>query len=394
MSTLNQIFVITLMNLRNIPARKASSMVIVVGIAGVVTVLIAILSMAQGFEATLRGAGQADRAIVIRAGSDSEMGSSVPVDAARQIETMPGLARIDGNPLVAGETYVIADIKKRANDSDANMPMRGVEPESFEIRNELKIVQGRNFQFGRFELIAGVKAANQFQGIDLGSQLEIRGAKWQVVGLFESEGSIHESEVWVDNAVLVAELNRGWGYSSMIARLESPLDLEVFGNAMEKNPQLETKAVRESSYYNEQSTGITSLITDFGYSVAAIMGIGAIFGALNTMYSAVSTRSVEIATLRALGFSPIPVVISVLVESILLALLGGSLGSAIAYLFFNGYTASTMGATFSQVSFDFAVTRELIVQGITWSCLLGLVGGLFPSVAAARQPITVALRGL
>ena len=284
MSTLNQIFVITLMNLRNIPARKVSSMVIVVGIAGVVTVLIAILSMAQGFEATLRGAGQADRAIVIRAGSDSEMGSSVPVDAARQIETMPGLARIDGNPLVAGETYVIADIKKRANDSDANMPMRGVEPESFEIRNELKIVQGRNFQFGRFELIAGVKAANQFQGIDLGSQLEIRGAKWQVVGLFESEGSIHESEVWVDNAVLVAELNRGWGYSSMIARLESPLDLAVFGNAMEKNPQLETKAVRESSYYNEQSTGITSLITDFGYSVAAIMGIGAIFGALNTMY--------------------------------------------------------------------------------------------------------------
>ncbi len=382
------------MNLRNLPGRKGSSLVIVVGIAGVVTVLIAILSMAQGFVATLRGAGKSDRAIVMRAGSDSEMGSSVVIEAARLIETLPGLARIEGNALAAGETYVIADIKKRANNSDANMPMRGVEPMSFRVRDEVKIVAGKNFEFGKFELIAGVKAANQFQGIDLDSQLEIRGAKWQVVGLFESGGSIHESEVWVDHAVLAAELNRGWGYSSMIVRLESPLDLEVFGKAMADDPQLETKAVTESSYYSEQSTGVTALITNFGYSVALIMAVGAIFGALNTMYSAVSTRSVEIATLRALGFSPIPVVMSVLVESTLLALIGGLLGSGLAYTFFNGYTASTMGSTFSQVSFDFAVTAELILQGIGWSCVLGLVGGLFPSITAARLPITVALRGM
>ena len=394
MNTLNQVVAITLMNLRNLPGRKGSSLVIVVGIAGVVTVLIAILSMAQGFEATLRGAGKTDRAIVMRAGSDSEMGSSVAIEAARLIEALPGLARIEGNALAAGETYVIADIKKRANNSDANMPMRGVEPVSFRVRDEVKIVAGRNFEFGKFELIAGVKAANQFQGIDLDSQLEIRGAKWQVVGLFESGGSIHESEVWVDHAVLAAELNRGWGYSSMIVRLESPLDLEVFGKAMADDPQLETKAVTESSYYSEQSTGVTALITNFGYSVALIMAVGAIFGALNTMYSAVSTRSVEIATLRALGFSPMPVVMSVLVESTILALIGGLLGSALAYTFFNGYTASTMGSTFSQVSFDFAVTAELILQGIGWSCVLGLVGGLFPSITAARLPITVALRGM
>ncbi|HIG42566.1 MAG: ABC transporter permease [bacterium] len=395
MNTINQIIAITLMNLRNIPSRFGASLVIIVGIAGVVTVLVALLAMAKGFEATLKGTGQPDRAIVMRSGSTSEMTSGVSASHGRIIETKPGLADSNNGALAAGELYVIADIRKRANNSEANMPMRGVQPNSFLIRDEVKIVAGRNFEFGRFEMIAGVKAADQFHGIDVGSTVSIRGADWKLVGLFESNGSIHESEVWVDHAVLVSNLKRGNGYSSMVVRLLSPLDLDVFRQSLGDDPQLEVSVVRETKYYSEQSTGITSLITQFGYGVSIIMAIGAVFGALNTMYSAVSTRSVEIATLRALGFGPTPVVISVMVEALALSIIGGLIGGLIAWTLFNGYTASTMSnSTFSQVSFSFSVTGELLLRGIVWSCMLGLIGGLFPSVAAARQPVTAALRGL
>ena len=394
MNGINQTTAITLMNLRNLPARIGSSMVIVVGIAGVVTVLIGLLAMAKGFEATLKGTGHSDRAIVMRGGSDTEMSSGISILHARLIENKPGLAHSDHGVLAAGENYVIADIRKRSNNSEANMPMRGVEPKSFSIRDEVTIINGRNLEFGKFEMIVGVKAADQFQGLSIDRQLNIRGVDWTVVGVFETGGTIHESEVWVDNAVLVATMNRGGGYTSMVVKLQSALDLDGFRQALEDDPQLETNVLTETAYYSEQSTGITSLITNFGYSVAVIMAIGAIFGALNTMYSAVSIRSVEIATLRALGFGSTPVVISVMVEALLLAMLGGLLGGTIAYLLFNGYTTSTIGATFSQVSFNFSVTKDLIFQGIIWSCVLGVIGGLFPSITAARQPITVALRGM
>jgi putative ABC transport system permease protein len=244
-------------------------------------------------------------------------------------------------------------------------------------------------------MIAGVKAADQFVGLDIGSTLKIRGSEWKIVGLFEADGSIYESEVWVDATVLSANLKRGGGYSSMFVQLESAMDLDVLNKALDDDPQLELEAVSEAKYYSEQSEGLTNLINQFGYGVAMIMAVGAIFGALNTMYAAVSTRSVEIATLRALGFGPMPVVVSVLMESLVLALIGGLIGGAIAYIMFNGYTASTMSQeTFSQVSFSFSVTDELLLKGIIWSCALGVIGGLFPAVNAARQPITVVLRGL
>ena len=392
MGSLRQIVSISLMNLQNLPARASASMVIVVGIAGVVAVLIALLSMAQGFEATLRGSGSPDTVVILRGGSSTEMSSGVCTTCLAALADKPGLARTDAGPLLAGETYVIADIPKRANNSPANMPLRGVQPASFLIRDEVRIVQGRNLEFGKFELIAGVKAADQFRGLEIGNTLSIRGARWSVVGLFEARGGIHESETWVDNAVLVGNLGRT-GYGSAVARLESPLDFDLFQEALKADKRLELEAMRVTRYYSEQSTGVTSLITTFGYAVGAIMAIGAVFAALNTMYSAVSTRGVEIATLRALGFGPVPIVISVMVEALLLALLGGAIGAGLAYLFFNGYTASTMGGTFSQVSFDFAVTPALIARGILWSCGIGLVGGLLPAVSAARAPVTVALRG-
>jgi putative ABC transport system permease protein len=394
MNALNQIFAITLMNLRSLPARFGSSMVIVVGIAGVVAVLIALLSMAKGFEATLKGVGDPSRVVVLRGGSTDEMSSGISNQQARLIENKPGVMRSESGSLAAGETYVIADIPKRGNDSPANMPLRGVEAKSFEVRDEVTIVSGRALEFGRYELIAGVKAANQFQGLDVGNHIPLRGVDWEVVGLFSTGGTIHESEAWVDNSLLVANLNRGGGYTSMVVKLESPLDFDQFEQALENDPQLESNPIRETTYYSEQSVQMTSLIETFGYGVGVVMAIGAIFAALNTMYSAVSTRGVEIATLRALGFGPAPVVISVMVEALVLAFIGGAIGAGLAYLFFNGYTASTMGGTFSQVSFDFAVTPELIVRGIIWSLLLGLVGGLIPSVSAARTPVTVALRGM
>ncbi len=394
MNSIGQIIAITLMNLRNLPARFGSSMVIVVGIAGVVAVLVALLSMAKGFEATLKGTGDPARAIILRGGSNDEMSSYISSPASRLIKTKAGVARDGKTILAAGETYVIADIPKRGNNSAANMPLRGVEPESFLVREKVRIIAGRNLEFGRYELIAGVKAANQFQGLEIGNKLKLRGADWTVVGLFAADGSVFESEVWVDNTILVGNLNRGGGYTSMVVKLQSADDLEAFRKALADDPQLETNVTRETTYYSEQSTGVTSLITNFGYGVGVIMAIGAIFAALNTMYTAVATRGVEIATLRALGFGAGPIVISVMTEALVLAVLGGATGAALAYLFFNGYTASTMGGTFSQVSFDFAVTGDLILRGITWACLLGLIGGLIPSITAARQPITVALRGM
>ncbi len=395
MNWLSQSWAITLMNLRNLPGRVGASLVIVVGIAGVVTVLVALLAMARGFESTLKGTGHDDRVVILRGGANDEMSSVIINDHAAIIANKPGIKRSESGPLLASETYVIADIKKRSNDSAANLPMRGVQPNSFLVRSETRIIEGRNLEFGKFEMIAGKSAADQFQGLDVGNTLHIRGADWKVVGIFSSAGSVHESEVYVDNVVLAQNLNRGGANSSLIASLESAMDFDQLQQALEDDPQLETTIKRESEFYSEQSKGLTALITNFGYSVAFIMAIGAIFAALNTMYSAVSTRSIEIATLRALGFGAIPIVFSVMVEALVLALVGGLLGGGIAYLVFNGYTASTMNnVTFSQVSFNFAVTGELLIRGIVWSCVLGLLGGLFPAVKAARQPVTVALRGM
>lgn len=395
MGFLTQIIEITLMNLRNLPARLGASMVIIVGIAGVVTVLVALLAMANGFEATLKGSGETDRAIVLREGSNDEMSSQVSDRVGAYIRTFEGIERDDDGALGAVETYVIADIRKRSNDSEANLPIRGVEARSFDIRDEVKIVEGRGIGFGKAELVAGIGAADQFKGLDLGKTVKIRSGEWTVVGFFEAGGGVHESEVWVDNKVLHSTLNRGGQSTSMIVKLDSPLDFDQFAARLESDKQISSKAVREKDYYSRQSVGLTELITQFGYTVGFIMAVGAIFGALNTMYSAVSTRSVEIATLRALGFGRTPIVASVMVEALILAMIGGAIGAAIAYAVFNGYTVSTMNnATFSQVAFDFEVSLELLQRGIVWACMLGLIGGMFPAIRAARQPITIALRGM
>ena len=384
---IGQIFQITLLSLRNLPSRFGSSSVIVVGIGGVVGVLVAILAMAKGFEASMSRAGQPDRAIVLRGGSTSELSSGMgPVEMA----VVGSWSEVTA---ASGELYLVADVPKRANQSLANLAIRGVEQPAFQIRPEISIVEGRAFETGRTEMIAGRGAVAEFEGVETGSTIELRNSTWTIVGMFEADGSVYESEVWADLATAQSIFRREGGVSSMRVRLASPDVAGVLSQRMEDDPRLDLTLTGEDEYFRNQSQQLTVLIESFGYGVAAIMAVGAIFAALNTMYTAVSTRTVEIATLRALGFGGMPVVASVVLEALLLALLGGAAGAAVAYFGFNGWTVSTLGGSFSQVAFDFAVTPELLVFGIVWAVGLGLIGGLFPAVRAARLPITTALRG-
>lgn len=394
MNVFSQIFEITLMNLRTLPQRWSSSLVIVVGVAGVVAVLVALLSMAQGFASTLQRTGKADRVIVLRGGSNGELSSGMSISQANIVAGFPGVAQLDGQALLSPELYLIADVPKRATGSPANLTLRGVTPIGVQLRTELRITEGRMFEPGKAELIAGRGAADQFAGLDLGAEIKLRDARMKVVGIFTADGGGHESELWMDLPV-VQDLFRGPGVlSSLRVQLQSASAYPAFAAAVKADKRLDMDATDEPTYFARQSESLSKLIQGFGYAVAVIMGIGAMFAALNTMYSAVSARTREIATLRAIGFGGAPVVASVIVESMTLALLGGLLGGAIAWLMFNGATVSTLNnASFSQVAFDFAVSPELITRGIVLAMMLGLVGGLLPAWRAARLPVTLALRG-
>ena len=383
-----QILEIALMNLRNLPSRIGSSSVIVVGIGGVVGVLIAILAMAAGFKSTLERGGEPDRALVLRGGSTSELSSGLSIDERGVVASMEGVL------LASPELYVVADVPKRATGSDANLIVRGVTRAAFDLRDEVTIVEGRNFEPGRAELIAGRSAHTEFAGIDVGNTVRLRQSELTVVGIFEAGGSAYESELWMDLIFAQSSFRAEGAASSLRLRVDSPERIPELAEQVEGDPRLDLTVQSEVEFFAAQSEALTNTIETFGSAVATIMAIGAVFAALNTMYTAVVTRTVEIATLRALGFGGLPVVISVMIESLALALLGGALGAGVAYLVFDGFTASTLNnVSFSQVAFDFAVTPELIQGGVMWAVLLGAIGGLFPAIRAARLPITVALRG-
>jgi len=385
---LSQIFEITLMNLRNLPSRMGSSLVIVVGIAGVVGVLVGLLSMAVGFTASLASASLENRAIVLRDGSNGELSSSLGVEEFNILSGMNGIA------VASAELYVVADVPKKATGTPANLIVRGMRESGLTVRPEVRIVAGRGFESGMGELLVGVKAASVFEGLAVGDRIDFRDSEWTVVGHFSTNGSAYESEVWTDLAVAQANFRRAGSTSSARVLLDDPLQVESLVARIKADPRLDLSLETEAVFYSAQSESQAALINTFGYSVSVIMAIGAVFAALNTMYTAVSTRTVEIATLRALGFGSLPVVISVMIEALALALLGGLTGALIVVVLFDGYTASTLNnASFSQVVFDFAVTPELLRLGISWALALGLIGGLFPALRAARLPITAALRG-
>ena len=394
MSFIRQVLLVTNMNLRSILERSGSSLVIIVGIAGSVAVMVSLLAMAEGLSSTISSTGEEDRVIILRDGSSSELSSGVAMTELDTVSSSPGIKSIDGEPMIAGELFAIIDLKKRGAESTSNLPIRGVQPTSFKIRPEVEILEGRNFTAGTAEIIVGKGANNQYEGLEIGDQIKVRDSFATVVGIFSSNGNVHESEIWADLAAAQGLFRRGASASSMILKLNSPDSFDEVGLFVESYPNLELKVQSESDFYENQSSG-ADLIKVFGQVVGYIMAIGAVFAALNTMYSAVSTRLVEIGTLRALGFKGTTVLLALLIEALLLATIGGLLGGAIAYLLFNGYTVSTLaGASFSQTAFAFAVTGEIIQQGLTLALFVGFIGGVFPAWNAARRDITEALRSI
>ena len=389
----SQIFALIQFNLRTIWQRKGSSAAALFGIAGVVAVLVGVLSIAQGFRAVMNASGKPDTALVLRSGADTEMMSGLSRDTTRIIADTEGIARSAEGALASAELFVIINLPKRSTGTDANVPLRGVEPMAFSVRSDVDIIQGRPFEWGRNEVIVGSGAVREFEGLELGGRIPVGKEEWIVVGIFEANGGISESEIWTDASVLQPAFRRGNSFQAVYAKLETPEVFQGFKDRLTTDPRLNVKVVRQDDYYAEQSTAITGLITGLGTLIAGLMGIGAVFGALNTMYSAVSSRTREIATLRALGFGNGPVVISVMVEALVLAIIGGAIGAGLAYVAFDGFRAATMNwQSFSQVAFAFDVTPGLLLQGIFYAAMIGLVGGLFPAIRAARMPVATALR--
>jgi putative ABC transport system permease protein len=394
-SAFNQLVSVTAMNMRNLPSRIGTSLVAVIGIGGVVAVLVSLLSMGEGFRAALDLSGREDVAMILRGGSPDELSSSLSREEYNAIVIAPGIARDERGPIVSGELYTIVDLPMRSTGTGANVPFRGVGERAAELRQGFRIVAGRMFRPGQNEVIVGRGAFSQFDGIGLGEQVKWGSTVWRVVGVFEAGGSVSESEVWTDAVVLRGVYRRGNTVQIVRAQLTSAAALQTVRAALASDPRLNVSVRSEQAFYADQSRILLALIKYVGTTIAILMGVGAVFAALNTMYSAVSSRAREIATLRALGFGSTPVVASVLLESAVLGLLGGVVGGLLVYFGLNGYRATTLNfGSFSQLTFAFTVTPQLLVTGLWYSLILGLVGGLLPGIRAARVPVTTGLREL
>jgi putative ABC transport system permease protein len=394
-NALAQIAAVTTLNLQNLSSRLTASVVSLIGIAGVVTVLIGVLSIGEGFRAVLDQSGAEDVAIVLRNGATDEMGSGLSQEQVRVISDSPHIARDADGPIVSPELYVIVDVPRKASGSASNVPLRGVGPQAQKLRQGFHIVEGRAFTPGKFEVIVGRGAAAEFGSVQVGSVLRWGTTDWTVAGVFADRGSVAESEIWTDASVLQNAYNRGPTYQSGRVRLTSASALTAFKDQLTTDPRLNVRLFTEKAYYQEQSQQLVTLVRTVGVTIAILMGLGAMFAALNTMYSAVSARTREIATLRALGFGRAPVVASVLVEAMIIGLIGGLVGMAIAYVTFNGVRASTLNfASFSQITFAFTVTPILMAIAVGYALLLAFIGGLLPSVRAAKLPIVTGLREL
>jgi putative ABC transport system permease protein len=387
-----QLSAITAINIKSIPERWASSLVIVVGLAGVVAVFTALLAMGQGFESTLKASGRADEAMVLRGGSDAELNSALDRDSIDVIEQAPGIRTgSDGKRLASAEMMVIAElVRKNDVKNGVNITLRGVEPAAFALRPQLRIVEGRIFTPGLRELIVGRGVTRQFQGAEPGKIVRMRGSDWTVVGIFES-GDAYESELWVDVNVARTTFARS-GASSVLVALDGADGFDTLKQSLAADPRLSVDVIRQQEYFSGQTQQFRKTIGVLAGVVTAIMALGAIFAALNSMYAAVATRSKEIATLRAIGFGGLPVLFSVMIEALLLALVGGVAGALIAFLLFNNLSVSTLGQNFTQVVFSFKVTPALVLRGLIISVLIGMVGGLLPAIRATRLPVVDSLR--
>lgn len=387
---------VTQVGLSTLGQRIGSSSVIVIGIAGVVAVLVAMLSMAEGYKETLARTGSDDSVMVLRGASAAEVMSTLDLASINVIEQAPGIARgADGRPLASPETVVAANlpIKGGKPDEDGSVQLRGVGDRAWQVRPQVKIVQGRKFETGKREVVVGSGAQRQFAGLQVGKQIRLGSEMWTVVGIFKS-GDAMDSEVWADADMVASTYRRGASRNAVIAKLSDAKQFKPFKAALAGDPRLQVDTTTTAEYFAKQSEAMTKVIRIIGIVVGSIMAIGAVFGALNTMFATVATRAREIATLRAIGFRGLPVVVAVMLETMLLALLGGIIGGVLAWLIFNGYTASTIAGGVGQLTFDFRVTGELLWSGLKWALAIGFIGGLFPALRAATLPVTSALRAL
>ena len=394
MNAFKQIAAVTLMNIRSVPQRLGASSVIVIGIAGVVGVLVGILAMVGGLSQMMTSTARSDRAIVVSTGATFETLSNVTREATRIILDAPGIKHgSDGKPLVSAEALAIVRLPLKRGADSGNVSLRGVSDAGLVVRPEIKVVEGRLFGSAVREVIVGRTLQRQFRDLDVGKRLLVRGAEWTVVGVFESHGDQHEAEMITGAETLQSAFERNT-FQSLAVLLESADSFAQFKTALNGNPALAVDVMREADYYRQQSQAFSKLLSIVAYLIGGIMAVGAVFGALNAMYSAVSTRTVEIATLRVLGFGASAVIVSVFAEALLLALFGGAAGGCVAWLLFNGHAVSTNGGGLTQLSVPLAVDLNLVAFGVLWACLIGMVGAAFPAIRAARAPLASALRGI
>ncbi len=400
-----QIAAVTGMNLRNIPQRWSSSLVAVLGIGGVTLVLIALLSIAAGFQAALEGSGSDDVAIIMRAGSTNELSGGFGSDTVTVVSDSPGIKKAGagknanasqvGKPILSPELYVLVDGKMKGKDASTNLPLRGVSPMAPLVRKSFELVEGRMFKEGTNEVVVGNGVVQSYDGLEVGKTVRWGGANWTVVGRFTDKAGIAESEVWGDTRVVQQAWRRGNSFQSIRVKLESAATLKTLKDALTKDPRVRVDVKSERAFYVDQQKLMSTIINYVGWTLAIMMGIAALFAALNTLYNAVANRVREIATLRALGFGGFPVVVSVLVEAMILGAVGGLIGGVLALVFLNGMHSSTMNwASFSQMTFAFTVTPQLMMTGIIYGLILCFIAGILPGIRAARLPITAGLREL
>jgi putative ABC transport system permease protein len=395
MNWLSQTIAVTAVTLRSIPQRLGSSIVAIVGIGGVIIVFTAVLSIAEGFRVAMQGTGDPQTVIVLRSGSDTEMTSGLSGETARLITEAPGVEQGPEGVHASRELFVIIAVPLKRSGTDANVPLRGLTPMALKVRPQVRLVEGRMFTPGTNEIVVGRAASQQFANLSVGSPIRSGKTTWNVVGIFDADGSVAESELWCDASVLQGAYQRGNSFQSVYLRLERPDRFQELKDALTSDPRLNVTVIREPDYYAQQSQVLQTIIRSIGFGIALLMGLGAVFGAVNTMYSAVANRTREIATLRALGFGAVPVVVSVLAEALLLSLIGGLVGGLLAWAAFDGYQTATMNwQSFSQVAFAFAVTPALLLRGLLYAGVIGLFAGMLPAIRAARLPVVTALRQL
>jgi putative ABC transport system permease protein len=393
-SLILQAAAVTTMNLKSLRQRFWQSLSTVLAVALVVMVLLAFLAMANGFERTLAGSGAADVAILLRGGAQSEVNSVVSKDQARLIEEAPGIARgADGKPAVSAELYLVVDGIKRSSATKANLPLRGIGSQGGALRKDITVVRGRMFHPGSNEIVIGKGLLREFEGLELGKTVAFGTTRWNVVGIFDAHGSVFDSEIWGDLPVVQNLFKRNNVFQTIRARLENPAALANLKQYVDNDPQLKLDVKSEPQYFAEQASRTSDLIQKLGWPLAVAMALGALAGALNTMYSSVAARSTEIATLRAIGFGGTSAFVGTLAESLILAAIGGGIGAAATLLIFDGISASTLGASFTQVVFSFRLTPDLVGEALALAIVVGMAGGLFPALRAARMPIVVGLYG-